>query len=249
MFKSLKIPFFTLLFFFIFTFLFFKLFGPIPFFVNGVQTTKTDLFHVDGTGKATAIPNTSLLSFSVTKTANTTTDAQNQTNKTIDAIMTALKNLGIDTKDIKTTNYSVNPQYDTFTNQRVTGYQVTQDLEVNVQPIDKANKAIDAATSNGATNVNAGTFTFDDTTMKNLQQKAREDAVKDAKQKAESLAAAAGIHLGRIVDVQETNNVPEPIRFGALQATSAKSADNQPTNVTPGQNEVTSTITLSYEVY
>src|SRR5690349_15042841 len=105
--KELKIPFFTLLFFFIFLFLFLKVFGPLPFFVNGVQTTKTDLFHTDGTGKVNAVPNTAQLSFSVTKTAQTTTDAQNQTNTTINTIMTALKNLDIETKDIQTTNYSV----------------------------------------------------------------------------------------------------------------------------------------------
>lgn len=245
--KDLKVPFFTLLFFFIFSFLFFKFFGPIPFLVNGVQTTKTDLFHADGTGKATGVPNTAVLTFAVTKNASTVTDAQDQTNTAIKNITSALQNLGIETKDMKTTNYSVNPHYDNLSNQTITGYDVTQNIELKVQPIDKANKAIDEATKNGATNVNAGQFTFDDATLMQLQQKARENAVADAKQKAESLANAAGIHLGRIVDVQESNNEPRPLPIMEMGA--AKSADIQPTNITPGQNDITSSVTISYEIY
>lgn len=241
-------PIYIIVFFFLALFVFLKVNGPVSFFVNGVQTTKTDLFHAQGMGKVSGVPNTALLSFSVNKTALTVANAQDQTNRTVANIIDALKKLGIDAKDIKTTNYSVNPQYDNYNQNTIIGYGVSQDLELKVQPIDKANKAIDAATANGATNVYAGAYTFDDATLKQLQQKAREQAVQDAKAKAASLAQAAGIHLGRIVDVAEDNAYPQPIRYNTLMG-AAKTADSQPTNITPGQNEITSNVTLSYEVY
>lgn len=247
--QDMRVPFYTALFIFLFLFLYIKLAGPIPFFINSVQTTKTDLFHADGTGKATAVPDTAMVELAVTKTAPTVADAQNQANTIMNNIFSSLRSLGIEDKNIKTTNYSVNPEYN-YNNgrQNPTGYTVTQNLEVKVKPIDKANKAIDLATANGANVVGGLQFTLDDATVKQLQQKAREEAVANAKEKAQGLAHAAGIHLGRIVDVQENNQTPYPIRFGALAA-GAKSADNQPTNVTPGENEISVTVSLSYQVY
>src|SRR6185312_14515731 len=101
----------SILFFFLCLFLYTKFLGPFPFAVNSIQTQKTDLFQVTGEGSATAVPDTAHISFGVTKQAATVTDAQNQTNTAIAAITNALNAQGIDTKNIKTTDYSVNPNY------------------------------------------------------------------------------------------------------------------------------------------
>ena len=82
---------------------------------------------------------------------------------------------------------------------------------------------------------------------KELQEKARTDAVREAKEKAQSLADAAGIKLGRIVDVQESS-FGEPIPMRAFALDSGKE-QIEPTNLTPGENTVSITITLSYETY
>src|SRR5258708_36281628 len=110
--KELKTPFFTVLFIFLFLFLYFKLAGPIPFAINSVQTTKSNVFQVTGDGKATAIPDIANISFGVTKQASTIADAQSQTNSAMQNTLDSLKQNGIDDKDVKTTDYSVNPNYD-----------------------------------------------------------------------------------------------------------------------------------------
>lgn len=226
-------------------FLYTKLFGPIPFSVNSIQTTKTNLFTTSGTGKAIGIPDTAQLSIGVTKTASTVSSAQEQTNTAANKIINDLKKLGIKDKDIKTTNYSVNPNYDfNRGEQNITGYTVTQTLEISVAPIDVANKAIDTATSDGANLVGGVNFVFDEKTKKNLENKAREDAVKEAKEKAQNLAKITGIKLGRIVDVQESGNFePRPI-FATQSLEVGKAAD---TSLQPGENSITINITLYYE--
>lgn len=251
LYKELKVPFFTTLFIFGFLFLYTKTAGPIPFYINSIQTTKTDLFHVSGTGKATVIPDTGVLSFAVSKTALTAQDAQQQTNLLMNKIMLALKELGIPEKNIKTTNYSVYPEYDySLGRQAAKGYTVTQNIEVKVKPIDKANKAIDIATANGATNISQLSFTIDDEEMKNLQDQARKEAIEEAKTKASSLANNAGIHLGKVVDVSEDSGNPPPIRYDAMNmAKSISTTDSQPTQITPGESTITVTVTLSYQVY
>src|SRR5437868_3423259 len=109
MLKDLKIPFFTVLFIFLGLGLYVKLFCPIPFYVNNITTTKNDLITVDGKGEINAIPDTVMISFTVNKTSSTVEDAKNQVNTIINKITDDLKNLGIDIKNIQTTNYSVNP--------------------------------------------------------------------------------------------------------------------------------------------
>lgn len=240
----------AILFFFICLFLYTKFVGPLPFSINSVQTTKTSLFQVQGDGKATEIPNTALISFGVTKQAATVADAQNQTNTTINAILDAIKQLGIDTKNITTTNYSIYPNYDYTTGkQTANGYTVSQDIELKLSPVEKASKAVDIVTANGASNVGGITFTLDDQSQKQLQDKARKMAIDAAKQKAESLASLAGIHLGRIVDVQENINTPIPIRYGAGLNKAPLTADSTPTQLPTGETTINTTVTLSYETY
>lgn len=227
-------------------FLYTKFAGPLPLYINSVQTSKTDLFQVDGTGKVTAVPDVALVDIAVTKTSTTVSDAQNQTNTTIQHITDALKGEGIDTNSIKTTGYSITPQYDQF-GKMVDSYVVTQNLEITAKPLEKVNTIIDTATSNGANIVGSTQFSFSDDMQKKLEDQARQQAVIDAKSKAVSLAHAAGIQLGNIVNVQETTSNPSPILFGAASPKTINTAT--PTTITPGENTVSITITLSYIIY
>lgn len=237
----------AILLFFACLFVYTKLFGPFPFAVNSVQTTKQDLFQVTGQGSATAVPDTAHISFGVTKQAATVADAQNQTNTVVNAILAALKKLGINTKDLKTTNYSVNPNYSS--SQTITGYTVTQNIDVKVQPLDKANQAIDTITKNGANLVGQVTFGFSDDMQKKLEDQARKDAVTKAKAQAQSLSQAAGVHLGPIINISENPTTPEPlVRPMALEG-KVQDTNTAPTEITPGTSEITTSVTLSYQLY
>lgn len=250
--KELRIPFFTILILFITLFVFTKLFGPIPFSVNSITTTKSNLFTVQGTGEATAVPDTALVTLGVNKEATTVEAAQTQVNEIINKITTDLKALGVEEKNIKTTNYSVNPNYD-FTGGRQTarGYSVSANIEVRVKPVERANQAIDIATADGATQVGNVTFVVNDETQKQLEDEARKDAVTEAKEKAQSLANAAGIKLGKIIDIQESSSgFPQPMLYRALDLKAESAGSAMPaTELNPGENKVSVTITLSYETY
>ncbi len=241
----------TILFFFICLFAYIKLAGPIPFSVTSVSTTKDSLFTVSGKGEITAIPDTATLSLGVTKKANTIQAAQDQVNTIINKLSNDLKSLGVDSKNIKTTNYSVNPEYDYTTgNQKLTGYNVDTNLQIKITPIDKANQAIDLATKDGATDIGGIQFGLADDKQKQLENQARQQAIDDAKSKAQTLSHQSGIRLGRIVDVQETPQYnPMPFATNELMAKSADGISSAPTELNPGQNKISLTVTLSYETY
>lgn len=247
--KAVSISFFTVLFIFSFLFLYAKFAPPLPFTVTSIQTIKQNLFQVQAVAKKTAIPDTAFISFGVTKTGNTIAIAQNQTNSAITKIIDGLKNIGIATKDIKTTNYTVAPEYNYANNkQTITGYTVTQDMDITIKPIDKVNQATDVATANGANLVGSVNFGFDDLTQKQLNNDVRHMAIDTAKEKAQNLAQAAGMHLGRIVDIQENEASQSPFRMAMTKADIAQPI-SEPTNITPGENTLTATVTLSYETY
>lgn len=250
MWRDLKIPFFTVLFIFLGFFLFTKIFGPLPFAVTSTTTTKDSLFTVEGKGEVAAIPDTALVTLGVNKQASTVEVAKQQVDQIINKITQDVKALGIDPKNIKTTNYSINPDYDYTTGtQTLRGYSVNASIEIKVTPIEKANSAVDIASKDGATQVGGIQFVLDDKKQKALEDEARQDAINNAKAKAESLSRAAGIRLGRIVDVQE-NNADDAVRPVQMNMTAkADSAAPETTELNPGENKVTSTVSLSYETF
>lgn len=252
--EQFKTPIVTIILIFLGLGVYTKVFGPIPFYINSVNTTQSNLFSSSGSGEITAIPDTATISVGVTKTAATVQDAQNQTNTVANKLITDLKALGITDKDIKTTNYSVNPNYNNPRplginqpiEQQTTGYEVTQNIEVKIKPIERANKVIDTATRDGANLVSGANFTFSDDSQSSLEQKATQMAVDDAKSKAQTLANAAGIHLRKIINVVSSGNNQPILPFASAQKTEDTS---NPTNVTPGQSTVTIGVTIYYETY
>lgn len=252
MWQAVRTPILTVIIFFVGLLLFIKLNGPVPFSVNSVSSVKETMFTVQGTGEVTAIPDTAMISLGVNKNASTVQAAQDQVNGIINKITADLKTLGVEEKNIKTVNYSVNPNYDyTAGSQKITGYIVNADIQVKLKPIDKANDAIDIATKDGATNVGGIQFVLDEKKKLELEDQARKEAINAAKEKAKSISNASGIRLGRLVDVQETGTPNYPMPMMAMKAEDSRAAGQAApaTELNPGENKVATTVTLSYETF
>lgn len=255
--EQFKTPIVTIVLLFVALFVYTKLAGPIPFFINSVTTTKTDLFASSGEGKITEIPDTATLYLGVTQTSINVVDAKNKTNTIVSKVITDIKVLGISEKDIKTTNYSVNPNYGTGdvvpmmypirdTSNNITGYTVTQNLEVKVKSTERVNNVIDTVTKDGANLIGGINFTFSDELSEKLENQARKEAVANAKKKAQNLANASGIRLGKIVNVIENSSFPVVPLMRTSQSGTKPSEDTQ---ITPGENTVTTNVTIYYETY
>lgn len=231
--------------FFILLFSFTKIFGPIPFSVNSVTTTKSDTFQVSGEGKVSAIPDVAIVNAGISVNGTTVKLAQDQMNTVINKVSEAIKKLGVDSKDIKTTNYNINPDYDYFGNtQRIKGYSASTNLSIKVRAVDKANDVIDQATANGANQIGGISFDIDDKTK--LENEARQKAVAVAKSKAENAAKIAGFKLGRIINYSENQSgYPGPI---PMMARVDMKAQGSSTEVQPGSTDITVTVTLSYGI-
>ncbi|MBI2599590.1 SIMPL domain-containing protein [Candidatus Daviesbacteria bacterium] len=243
---QILIPLAWLISFFALLLIYTKIFGPIPFSVNSVTTQKSTTFDVSGEGKVTVQPDVATLNAGISATASTVKAAQDQINTVINKVSSAVKGLGVDSSDIKTTNYSINPNYDYRENsQRITGYNASTNLSIKVRNIDKVNEVIDTLIANGANQVSGVSFDVDDKTK--AENEARQKAVAEAKQKAQAAAQVAGFRLGKIINYTENfggfpRPIVQPMRVLDEKAVSAT------TQIEPGSSEVYITVTLSYEL-
>lgn len=212
---------------------------------------------VTGEGEAFATPDVATFNFTVSADAKTVGEAQDTVTTKVNSILDALKNLGIADKDIRTTDYSVYPKY-TYqptvcttnycppSRQVPDGYTVSHSVTVKVRQTADAGQALAVAGARGATNISSLTFTVDDPDQ--LTATARDQAVQKAYAKAKALAKSLGVHLGRVVDFNESSASPwiypmtlkSDVGMGGSEAT----APNIPT----GQNKITSNVTITYEI-
>src|SRR5439155_24731186 len=112
------------------------------------------------------------------------------------SVLDALKEQGVDDKDVQTTNVSVGPRYDTRNPPRIVGYAADNGFVVKLRELGKAGGQIDALVAVGgdALQVSGIGFSIGDPTATLAQ--ARADAVKRAVDQAKQMADAAGAKLG-----------------------------------------------------
>ena len=208
-------------------------------------TTPPRTITVSGTGRASVRPDIAELRLGVTITEPTVEAARNASAKALSGVIARLKALEIAERDLRTSIVSVQPQYD-YSQQsappRLVGYQFTNLVAATIREIEAVGDAIDGALGAGATTVDQISFRVEDQSA--AEKAAREAAVADARARADTLAAAAGVAIVGVAAMVEGGgaSIPYPGPFERA-AFSAKDAG---TPIEAGLNEVTSTVTVSY---
>lgn len=176
--------------------------------------------------------------------------AQTEASNKMNNVMAQLKAAGIAEKDISTAQYNVEPVMNYRDNQppTVSGYRVTNILNVKVRDISKAGKLVDDMVKSGANTIYGLSFGFSDPTA--LIKQAREQAMNDAKSKADQLATLGGITLGTpIVIAEGSASVPVPMTEPMLSGdTASRSAGAAPPPINPGQQEVRVEVQVMYGI-
>jgi uncharacterized protein YggE len=231
--------------------LYFRFVGGIPFNVSQTSTSKMGTFDVNGTAIKSVAPDEAVVNLGVRKNARSVKEAQKDANTALTQLTAELKKIGIEEKNIKTANYSVNPEYSLDNYQKITGYVVYASVEVRVTEgdFDKVEQVMDLAGTLGLEQMNGLRFELSDKLQKQTKNEAREMAVKEAKEKAEVLAKLTGVRLGKIVNVNENFGggvVPMYARAMSNKMEIGGAADMQ-TSVNPGTTDMQVTVTLSYE--
>jgi uncharacterized protein YggE len=204
--------------------------------------------RVVGMGIVLAQPNTARISLGSEVFDQSLSKAQAEAARRMDAVVSRLKGSGIADSDIHTTSFSINPQYD-FRDQNqpvLRGYQVQNLVEVKTTNVGGLGSLIDDAVTSGATRVFG--VRFEASNMEALKGQARDEAMRNARAKAEQLATDAGVALGRptLIEEADTGGVT-PVRANLAAAPGA--AGPAPTTpIQPGELQVSTTVHVVYSI-
>jgi len=186
-------------------------------------------------------PDLVILNLGVEAQASTVSEATGQAAKAMDAIFAALKARYVEDKDIRTTYYSIQPQYHYPRDGEpiLTGYRVTNQASVKLRDLDSVGEVIDEVAVAGGDNtrINGISFTVEDDSDARTQ--ARELAVRDALAKAEQLAQLTGVTVGKLIYISESTSgvYPREVSKGGFDYEAAISVP--PTPISGGEMDVT----------
>jgi uncharacterized protein YggE len=222
-----------------------KLAGQV---IPPVYGSYTPGLTVVGTGVVEATPDIVYLTLGVDLKSDNAATAVADAGTKMDAVLAALKAAGVAEEDIHTAGYNlwVEQRYDPQTGQPtgVIDYHIVHTVRVTLRDIAKVGTVLSAAVEAGANTVQEVTFSVADPEA--LATQAREKAIADAQKRAQEMAGALGVTLGKVLSVSESGGyVPVAYdaygRGGAAQAPVAVS-------LPAGSFSVSISVVLVYEL-
>jgi uncharacterized protein len=198
------------------------------------------LVTVTGEATVSVAPDTAMIRIGVTSQGKNAREASEANAKQMTAVLAAIKSAGIPERDVQTSRLSLQPQYDPNKSgtARLLGFQVTNQVTIKIRDIGRLPSILDHAIGAGANEMSGIEFVVSE--QSKLLDQARDDAVADARRKAELYAWAAGSKVGHVVAITEEGSTPPPRLMQALRAGAVP--------VAPGEQTLRATVTVSYEL-
>ncbi len=208
------------------------------------------ILTVSAQGKTTASPDLAEISFSVVTQGQNPSTLSDNNNQKMNAVLQFVKSQNIADADITTTNYDLSPNYQWDKNTQrnyITGYTLTQTVEVKVRDLSKVASVIGGLAPLGVNQIGGITFTFAD--EEKVLAVARADAFSKALAKAKEMTAEAGVSLGRVISVAENNYIPTPraMYTSASEASGMGGVAVAPT-IQPGTQDITDNVSITYQL-
>ena len=216
-------------------------FGVVLLAFSAISGQAADrLVTVTGEATVAVAPDMAVIRVGVTSAGKTAREASDINARQMTAVLAAIKDAGIGPRDIQTSRLSLQPQYDPNRSgtARLLGFQATNQITFNIRDIDKLAGIIDQAIAAGANEMSGLEFVVSE--QSKLLDQARDDAIADARRKAERYARAAGVKLGAVTSISEEGSTPQPRLIQAMRAGAAP--------VAPGEQTLRAVVTVSYDI-
>ncbi|MDP9590829.1 SIMPL domain-containing protein [Shinella sumterensis] len=204
---------------------------------------------VTGEGSAEVAPDMAVVDLGVVKDAKTAREALDANNKAMAEILAALKEAGIEERDVQTSGFMINPQYQypqSSTGENpppvLIGFQVTNTVTLRVRDLSKLGEIVDKTVTLGA-NQGSGIRFVNDKPEATVSA-ARKKAVENAVAKAKELTEAAGVGLGRVIEISETSYRAEAMPIARTMAKDFAAAGAVP--IAAGENSYSVTVNVTF---
>jgi uncharacterized protein YggE len=214
------------------------------------ETPPPPVLIVSGNAQVEATPDEAAVRLGVVRQETTAQAAQEQTNRVAQAILAEMTKLGIPAARIRTSRLVLTPVYapprpDSRDAPRIVSYSASNQVSVDLSNLTQIGPVIDAGLRAGANQVDTVQFRLKDDLP--VREQALKQAVAEARRKAETIAESLGVVLVGVLEVSEGGSEIAPrgeadgLRFIAL-------TDATPTPVSPGQLEVSASVTVKYSI-
>ena len=226
---------------------------------KSIEPSSYRSFSVSGEGKITAIPDVAQFTFSlITEGGKDIASLQQENTQKANRAIALLKNSGVEDKDIKTAGYNLQPRYQYFScpvsknstakpcpPPEIVGYSISQTVSVKIRNFEKAGEILSGIVQSGVNSVSELSFTIDDETE--IENQARQEAIANAINKAESIAQSGNFNLGKILSINENSS---PIFYRAAKSFGMSASEDAmiSPDIEPGSQEVIIGVTISYEI-
>jgi uncharacterized protein YggE len=199
------------------------------------------VISVTGEARISVPPDLAQIDAGVTSEAKTAREASEANNAAMSKVLLALKGAGIEQKDYQTSRLSLQPQISSSKTSgppAIVGYRASNRVTIRLHDITKVADVIDTLVGAGANDI--GGINFMVSQASKLLDEAREQAIADARRKAEIYAKAAGVTLGAPLGISEGGS-PGPIAFGRLAAGVPQSVP-----IAPGEETLHISVSVSW---
>ena len=215
-----------------------------PTYITSSEVPEAKI-QVSATGTTNMTPDMATVSAGVVTQGKTAREAMFGNATKMTRVFEELEVAGIEKKHITTSQLSLKPKYN-YQNRKapkIDGYEARNTVSAKTYNLDDVGAMLDALVKAGVNNINGVQFSIKDS--KAAKDKAREDAIREAREKAESMASAAGVKLGKLKSLSESggNFRPQPVAY-ALEARSAGAS----TPVAAGEQAISVTVNMSYDI-
>jgi uncharacterized protein YggE len=194
---------------------------------------------VTGVGTTTSVPDEAAFTIGVQTVGPTAREALASNSEQMRRVIAAVRSAGVAKEDVKTQDVSVSASYED--EGRIDGYSARNSVLVTIHDLSKAGAILDAASNAGANEVYGPMLSRSD--EDELQAKALREAVSNARKKAEALADAAGVSLGRVTAITEGfSGGPQPY-YAAAELRAKADAP-----IEPGTQDTQATVTVTFAI-
>lgn len=194
------------------------------------------------TGEATVsvAPDNANIRLGVTSQGKNAREASEANARQMTNVLAAIKEAGVADRDVQTSRLSLQPQYEQGKAgpARLLGFQVTNQVTIRIRDIDKFPGILDRAIAAGANEMSGIEFVVSE--QSKLLDQARDDAVSDARRKAELYAKAAGVKLGPVTSISEEGSSPPRPVVQAMRASAVP--------VAPGEQLLRAAVSVTFEL-
>ncbi len=213
------------------------------------NTIKGTELTINASADVKASPDVAMLTAGVLSVAPNVAAAMKDNTAKMNDLFAAVKDAGIPEKDMQTNGFAIQPQYMYAENQppKITGYQVTNNLNIKVRDMTKIGTMLDALASRGANQVSGPDFTIDNPDA--LMDKARAEALEKARARAEIYAKAADLKVKKITTISEQSMAqPMPMYKAARMEMAADAMGSGAAPIAAGEVQMSVSVNVGFEL-